>query len=99
MYMDNLFFREDARVSQWKRIVFATNNAETIGYSVAPKFFPGGSACKQSASNARDLDSTPGLERYPGEGNSNPLQNDCLEYSMEFNPYLTLCTKINLGIP
>ena len=40
-----------------------------------------------------------GLGRYPGEGNGNPLQYDCLEYSMEFNPYLTLCTKINLGIP
>ena len=44
-------------MSQWKRIVFATNDAETIGYSIATNPFPGGSAGKESASNARDLDS------------------------------------------
>ena len=28
---------------------------------------------------AGDLGSTPGLGRYPGEGNGNPLQFSCLE--------------------
>ena len=32
--------------------------------------FPGGSAGKESTSNAGDLDLTPGLGRFPGEGNS-----------------------------
>ena len=32
--------------------------------------FPSGSASKESACNARDLGSIPGLERYPGEGKS-----------------------------
>ena len=32
--------------------------------------FPGGSAGKESAGNAGDLDLTPGLGRSPGEGNS-----------------------------
>ena len=41
--------------------------------------FPGGSEGKGSAHNAGDLDSIPGLGRYPGEGKGNPLQNSCLE--------------------
>ena len=31
----------------------------------------------------RDVSSTPGLERSPGEGNGNPLQYSCLENPME----------------
>ena len=33
--------------------------------------------------NARDACSIPGLERYPGEGNGNPLQYSCLENPMD----------------
>ena len=35
--------------------------------------FPCGSAGKESACDAGDLGSIPGLERYPGEGNGYPL--------------------------
>ena len=45
--------------------------------------FPGGSAGEESAYNAGDLGSTPGLERYPGEGNGYPLQHSGLENSMD----------------
>ena len=45
--------------------------------------FPGGSDGKDSACNAGDPGSIPGLERSPGEGNGNPLQYSCLENSME----------------
>ena len=45
--------------------------------------FPGGSDGKESACNARDPDSIPGLGRSPGEGNGNPLQYFCLENSMD----------------
>ena len=45
--------------------------------------FPGGSEDKESACNARDLGSIPGLERSPGEGNGNPLQSSCLENPMD----------------
>ena len=38
---------------------------------------------KASACSAGDLGSIPGLERYPGEGNGNPLQYSCLENSMD----------------
>ena len=36
--------------------------------------FPGGSEVKVSAWNAGDLGLIPGSERFPGEGNGNPLQ-------------------------
>ena len=44
--------------------------------------FPSGSDGKESACNARDPGSIPGLERSPGEVNGNPLQYSCLENSM-----------------
>ena len=43
---------------------------------------PGGSAGKETACNAGDLGSIPGLGRSPGEGNGYPLQYSGLE-----NPY------------
>ena len=42
---------------------------------------PGGSDGKESACNAGDTGSIPGLGRSPGEGNSNTLQYFCLENS------------------
>ena len=47
------------------------------------KGFRGGSDGKESACNARDLDLIPGLGRSPGEGPGNPLQDSCLENSMD----------------
>ena len=46
--------------------------------------FPGGSAGKESACNARDLSLIPGLGRSPGEGNGYPLQYSGLEKSMDY---------------
>ena len=45
--------------------------------------FPGGSDGKASVYNAGDQGSIPGLGRSPGEGNGNPLQDSCLEISMD----------------
>ena len=45
--------------------------------------FPFGSAGKESACNDRDLRSTPGLKRSPGEVKGYPLQYSCLENSMD----------------
>ena len=47
--------------------------------------FPGGAGVKNPPANAgdvRDLSLTPGLGRFPGEENDNPLQYSCLENSM-----------------
>ena len=46
------------------------------------KEVPGGSDGKESACNAGDLGSIPGLGRSPGEGNGYPLQYSFLESSM-----------------
>ena len=46
--------------------------------------FPCGSDGKESACNAGDLDSIPGLERSPGEGKDCPLQYSGLENSMDY---------------
>ena len=45
--------------------------------------FPGGSVGSESACNAGDTGSVPGLGRSPGEGNGNPLQYFCLENPMD----------------
>ena len=45
--------------------------------------FPGGSDGKASVYNVGDLGSVPGLGRYPGEENGNPLQDYCLENPMD----------------
>ena len=44
---------------------------------------PGGSDNKESACNAGDAGSIPGLGESPGEGNGNPLQYSCLDNSMD----------------
>ena len=45
--------------------------------------FRSGSDGKESACNAGDLGSIPGLGRSPREGNDNPLHFSCLENSMD----------------
>ena len=41
--------------------------------------YPGGSDGKASVYNVRDLGSIPGLGRFPGEGNGNPLHTLALK--------------------
>ena len=45
--------------------------------------FTDGSDSKESACNAGDLGSIPGLGKSPGEGNGNPLQYCYLENAMD----------------
>ena len=45
--------------------------------------FPGGSVGKESACNAEDPGSIPGLGRFPGEGSGSPLQYSCLGNAMD----------------
>ena len=58
-----------------------------LGWSLQNPYwmgFPGGSVGKESTWNVGDLGSIPGLGRWPGEGNSYPLQYSGLEKSMDF---------------
>ena len=45
--------------------------------------FPGGSDIKESACNVGDLGSIPGWRKSLGEGKGYPLQDSCLETSMD----------------
>ena len=47
------------------------------------QYFPGGSACKESACNVGDLGSIPWLGRSPAEGKGCLLQYSGLENSMD----------------
>ena len=57
--------------------------------------FPGGSDSKASVYNVRDLGSIPGLGRFPGEGNGNPLQYSCLENPMDGGAW---CRLLSMGL-
>ena len=59
-----------------------TNDQSVVKHDCVIKGFPGGSDGKESACNAEDPGSIPGLERFLGEGNDYPLQYFCLENSM-----------------
>ena len=59
---------------------FLTVNLLSLYYD---KSFPCGSVSKESAYNAGDPASIPGLGRSAGEGNGNPLQYLCLENLMD----------------
>ena len=54
-----------------------------FGLTYTHCYFPGGSVDKESASNARDLGSTPGLGGSPGERSGNPLHYSCLGNPMD----------------
>ena len=58
---------------------------EIIFFYVIPfvSGFPHSSVGRESACNAGNLGSIPGLGRSPGEGNGNPLQYSCLEKLMD----------------
>ena len=56
--------------------------------------FPGGSDGKVSVYSAGDLGSIPGLGRFPGEGNGNPLQYSCLENPMDRGAW---CRLLSMG--
>ena len=58
-------------------------NWQWILYLSTTPSFPLSSVGKESACNAGDLGSVPGLGRSPGEGNGNPLQHSCLENPMD----------------
>ena len=61
------------------------------------KGFPGGSAGKESACSAGDLDSIPGLGRSPGGGKGCPLRHSGLENSMDCVVYAVTKSQTRLS--
>ena len=56
---------------------------QSLSHRAFNKGFPGGSAGRESACNAGDLRSIPGLGRSSGEGKGYPLQHSGLENPMD----------------
>ena len=75
---DHTKFQDDGTVHYDTRVVDTWSHAFVRMHTTAPGF-PGGSDGKESASNAGDPGSVPGLKRSPGEGNGYPLQYSSLE--------------------
>ena len=63
------------------------------------KDFPDGSDGKESACNAGNLGSIPGLGRLFGEGNGYPLQCSCLESSMDRGAWQATVYEIKKSQP
>ena len=59
------------------------NNIYLMILEIKWEGFPGGSDGKESSCNEGDPGSIPGLGRFPGEGNGNPLQYSCLGNPMD----------------
>ena len=59
--------------------------------------FPGGFADKESACNAGDLGSIPGLGRSPGEGKGYPLHDSGLENSMDYTVHVVAKSQTQLS--
>ena len=60
----------------------AIMNSATVNTAVCVSV-PGGSQAKNLPASAGDASLLPGLGRFPGEGNGNPLQYSCLQNPMD----------------
>ena len=56
--------------------------------------FPDGTDGKEFAYSAGDLGSIPGSGIFPGEGNGHPLQDSCLENSMDRGAWLAIVLRV-----
>ena len=52
---------------------------------IIDRYFPSGSAVKNLPANTGDPGSISVSERFPGEGNGNPLQDFCLGIPMDWS--------------
>ena len=76
------FFAQCPKINGWAQ---AATNVKQMGHE---KIFPGGSDGDECACTAGDTGSVSGWGRSPGEGNGSPLQDSCLEISMDRGAWL-----------
>ena len=79
-----------ARILEWVAMPSSRGSSQPKDWThisyvscICKQAFPCGSAGKESACNAGDLGSIPGLGRFPGEGKVYPLQYSGLENSIQ----------------
>ena len=77
------FFGIEIKTDLFQYFILLEIQVTFPSYPYRKRGFPGGSDSKESACNAGDLDSIPGLGRSPGEGHGSPPQYSCLENSMD----------------
>ena len=75
-------------------LLFVPSRVFLISFIALFRIFHGGSDGKASVYNVRDLGSIPGLGRFPGEENGNPLQYSCLENPMDGGAW---CRLLSMG--
>ena len=71
------------QTAQEKHSCIPTNSVRGFPFLHKLPSTPAGSDGKESACNAEDMSSIPGLGRSPVEENGNPLQYSCLENPMD----------------
>ena len=69
--------------------LYCFNTDAKLSLFLFPRDLPCSSDSKESACNAGDLCSIPGLGRSPGEGTGHPLQYSCLENPMDRGAWQT----------
>ena len=78
---------EFSRQENWSGLSFPSpgylSDSGTLSPASREKGFTGGPDGQESACNAGEPGSIPGLRRSPGGGHGNPLQYPCLENSMD----------------
>ena len=77
LFTETVWLINEGGMTDFKYHHFATLKRLSSSSSNALVGFPGGSVVKNTPANAGDAGSIP-VGRYPGEGNSNPLQYSCL---------------------
>ena len=68
---DKAHIKKCAQLTSWLMLKDSVLYAYCWEQGIDPMGFPGGSEGKESACNAGDLGSTPGLGRSPGRGHGN----------------------------
>ena len=86
MNINKFFYRASSKTSN------RSNKCSVLWFSQHGVVFPGVSDGKESACNAGDMHSIPGLGRSCGDGNGNSLQYFCLENSVNRGGHKEICS-------
>ena len=84
------FMRGEGHTAHTQMVGTVKDNCAVLANPHTLQGFPSGSVVKNLPANAGDKYSVPGLGRFPGEGNHNPLQYSCMENPMDIEAWWTI---------